>query len=233
MKKHLPLSVTFLFFILLASCGHKYYTASNFEEQTMEHRIVAILPAEMIFTGKQPKDMTPEQIAEVEEEESRAFQVSLYNNILRNANTRKYVTTINFQDVFTTQKLLEENHISVRDSWKKNDKELAQLLGVDAVIRMRIQKQRYMSDVASYGIDMGRRIMQSTPIGSKIPVPYNVSKTNDINASCNLISENQTLWNDHYRRSADWNTPANEIIEGITENFGEHFPYKKKRKKRR
>ena len=221
-----------LFGLFLFSCGHKYYTASNFEEQTMEHKMVAVLPAEMIFTGNQPKNLTPEDVAAIEEDESRMFQVSLYNNILTYANTRKYVTTVNFQDVSTTQKLMEEKNITIRDSWKKSDRELAQLLGVDAVIRMRIQKQRYMSDMASYGVDMGTRILQSTKIGSKIPVPYNASKTNDIIASCNLVSNSRTLWNDHYKRGADWNSPANEIIEDITENFGRHFPYKKKRKKR-
>ncbi len=229
MKKALHLTVT-IFFIILASCGHKYYTASNFQEQTMEHKLVAVLPAEMIFTGTQPKNLTEDDINAIEEEESRAFQVSLYNNILEHANTRKYVTTVNFQDVNTTLKLLEENNISLRDSWKKNDRDLAKVLGVDAVIRMRIQKQRYMSDIASYGVDVARRILNGTGLGSKVPVPYNASKTNDIIASCNLVSNSATLWNDNYRRAADWNNPPNEIIEGITDNFGEHFPYKKKRK---
>ena len=86
-----------------------------------------------------------------------------------------------------------------------------------------------MSDVASYGIDAARRIISGTGIGSKIPVPYNAAKTNDIYASCNLVSNNQTLWNDHYKRAADWNTPSKELIEGITDNFGRNFPYKKRR----
>jgi hypothetical protein len=94
---------------------------------------------------------------------------------------------------------------------------------------MRIQKQRYMSDMASYGIDAARRIISTTGIGSKIPVPYNASKTNDIYASCNLVSENRTLWNDHYKRAADWDSPSNVIIEGITDNFGKNFPYKRRR----
>lgn len=231
MKKNLPFFIFGLAILISVSCGHKYYTASNFEEKTFEHKVVAILPAEMIFTGNQPKNLTEEDIAKFEEEESIAFQFSLYNSILRNANTRKYVTTVNFQDISTTQKLLEENKINIRDSWKMNDRDLAKTLGVDAVIRMRIQKQRYMSDVASYGVHVARRIIQSTSIGSKVPVPYNADKTNDIYASCNLISNSQALWNDNYKAAADWNSPSNEIIEGITDNFGKHFPYKKKRRR--
>lgn len=233
MKKNLPLSLTV---ILLAgstffnSCSHRNYTAANFEEKTAEHQTVAILPAEMIFTGKQPKNIDPEKIAAQEERESQEFQYALYNSILRHANTRKYITTINFQDINTTIKKLEEKNISVRDSWTMDDAALTQALGVDAVIKMSIRKQRYMSDEASYGIDAARSIISGTKFGSKIPVPSNASKTNDIYASCNLVSNNQTLWNDHYKRATDWDTPANVIIEGITDNFGRNFPYKRRRK---
>lgn len=235
MKKNLPLTTTVILlaaFTSIISCSRKNYTASNFEEKTLEHQVVAIVPAEMIFTGTQPKNMTPEDITKIEEQESRDFQFALYNSILRHANTHKYITTINFQDIGTTLNRLQENNIEIRKSWKMDDKELAKALGVDAVIKMRVHKQRYMSDAASYGIDAARRIINSTGISSKIPVPIpnNVSKTNDIYASCDLVSNNQTLWNDHYKRAADWNSPANVIIEGITDNFGRNFPYKKRRK---
>ena len=232
MKKNLPITQTVILlavFTMIGACARKNYTASNFEEKTVDHQTVAIVPAEMIFTGNQPKNVTEEDIIKMEEQESREFQYALYNSILRHANTRKYITTVNFQDVSTTLQKLEQGQIAIRDSWKMDDKALAKALGVDAVIKMRIQKQRYMSDVASYGIDAARRIISGTGIGSKIPVPYNAAKTNDIYASCNLVSNNQTLWNDHYKRAADWNTPSKELIEGITDNFGRNFPYKKRR----
>jgi hypothetical protein len=234
MKKNLQTNLlVFLLvtFTILASCAHKYYTAHDFDEQTSEHKKVAVVPAEMIFTGLQPKNLTEEDIAKIEESESVSFQYSLYNNILRYANTSKYQTTVNFQDISTTQKLLEQNKISARDSWKMTDKELSEKLGVDAVVRMRIRKQRYMSDAASYGIGVARQVIFNSGIGNKIPVPNVNNKTNDIITSCSLISDGQTLWNDNYTRASDYNSPANDIIESITANFGKHFPYKKKRKK--
>lgn len=230
MKKNLLYSCLAL--LVLVSCSRRYYTASNFEEKTEDHKVVAILPAEIIMTGKLPKNMSPEAIAKAEETESVNFQYALLNSILRHANTRKYITTINFQDVNTTAKLLEQNKISVRDSWKKDDNELARLLGVDAVIRMRVEKRRYMSDEASYGVAVAKEVIYKTGVGSKVPVPNSVGKTYDVYATCNLLSNNQTLWNDNYKRYADYDTPANVIIEWITNDFGQHFPYKKKRKKR-
>ncbi|HET6722719.1 MAG TPA: hypothetical protein VFH07_08215 [Chitinophagaceae bacterium] len=232
MKKNLLYACIASFVIFLFACSNKYYTAGNFSEKTEDHKVVAILPAEIVFSGKQPKNLSPENIAKAEETESVNFQYALMNSILRHANTKKYITTVNFQDINTTQKILDQNNISVRDSWKKDDNELAKLLGVDAVIRMNIRKQRYMSDEASYGVDVAKQVIYKTGIGSKVPVPGSVGKTYDVYATCNLLSDNQTLWNDNYKRAADWDTQPNVIIEWITDSFGENFPYKQKRKKR-
>jgi hypothetical protein len=233
MKKNLRSGFIAILILFLFSCSNKYYTAGNFSEKTEDHKVVAILPAEVSFTGKQPKNLTPDAIAQAEERESIDFQYALMNSILNHANTKKYITTVNFQDINTTQKILEQNNISVRDSWKKDDEELAKILGVDAVIRMNIRKQRYMSDEASYGVGVARQVIYKTGIGSKVPVPSSVGKTYDIYATCNLLSDNQTLWNDNYKRSTDYDTPANVIVEWITDDFGENFPYKEKRKKRK
>ena len=229
MKKNLPTYSIFLLIIVFASCAsHKYYTSSLFDQQTAKHKTIAVLPAEMIFTGTQPKNLSPENIASIEETESIAFQNSLYNSILRHANTKKYYTSVNVQDIGTTQKLLEQNGISVRDSWKEDDKKLTSILGVDAVVRMRIEKKRYMSDLASMGVDMGRQVLYQIGAAGKIPLPGISNKTNDINASCNVISNNLTLWNDNYREGADYNTSSEAVINNITDNFGKHFPYKRR-----
>jgi len=221
-----------LFIVILftaSSCRHRHYQSSLFEQQTRNHRVIAILPAEMVFTGKQPKELTPEQIAEIEERESLAFQESLQNGIMRNANTRKREMYVSIQDIGTTRKILQDNEISVRNSWNYDDRKLAQLLGVDAVVRMRVQKQRYMSDLASMGIGIGRQILGAIGSNNGLPVPFVGNKTNDIYASCNLVSNSQTLWNDSYKGASDWDTPSDVVINRIANNFGERFPYKRRR----
>jgi len=37
------------------------------------------------------------------------------------------------------------------------------------------------------------------------------------------------LWNDNYKGSSNFSTPANVVIENIADNFGRHFPYKQRR----
>src|SRR5262249_8861108 len=111
----------------------------------------------------------------------------------------------------------------------KSDVELTKILQVDAVVRMRIQKKRYMSDVASYGVDIAKQIGYETGVLKRIPIPGSLGKTNDIYATCALVSNGQTLWNNNYKGASDWNNPPNEIIESITASFGRNFPYKHRR----
>lgn len=229
MKRNLPLlKLVCLAIFFFTACSRKNYAVSYFDQQTAHHKLIAVLPAEMIFTGVQPKDLSPEDIAKIEENESSIFQNYLFNSILRYANSRKYYTAVGVQDISTTQKLLEDNKISIRDSWREDDRKLAKILGVDAVVRMRIQKKRYMSDLASLGVSYGRQVINQIGNVGKY-VPYVPNKTNDIYASCNIVSDNQTLWNDDYRGSSNYNVSSERVIDDITDNFGQHFPYRKRR----
>jgi hypothetical protein len=219
-----------VFILLLStSCHRSYYSADTyFWQRAANHKIVAVMPAEMVYTGTQPKNVTPEQIKTIEEQESLAFQQSLYNGIMNNAYSQRYYMTISIQDITTTQRLLKDNNISIRESWVQNDKDLARILGVDAIVRLRVQKKRYMSDLASYGVGVGREILSDIGASNGFSVPYIPNKSNDIYASCNIVSNNETLWNDYYRGSSNWNRPSDQIIQDITINFGRHFPYKRR-----
>lgn len=227
MKKIIP--VLFIAVIIFSSCSHKYYTSTFFDQQTRNHKLIAVLPSEIIFTGKQPKDITPEQISSIEDQESRAFQQSLYGNILQYANSNRYYMSVGVQDINTTMGILEKNNISIRDSWKMDDKKLTALLGVDAIVRMQITQKRYMSDYASYGVTVAREVINETPLAGKLPIPYRLGRTEDIYAYCSVVSNNITLWNYNYKSAADWNNPSNVIIQNITIYFGRNFPYKKAR----
>ncbi len=223
MKPKFTLAVVCIL-VTLTSC-HRYYTSSSFNEKTATHKVIAILPPHIVMTGQLPRNVSKETIVALEEMESRMFQQSLYSNILKRAKTGKKIMDVSIQPYSNTISMLEEHNISVRDSWEKDDRELAQILGVDAVVRSSIQKDRYMSDEASLGITVARGIVFAA---SKSPLTIPVSnKTSDIQATCTLVSNGETLWNDSYREGSNWNNPANEIIEEITERFARHFPYRK------
>lgn len=219
-KALLPL---FVLLIMISSCGRNRISSTVYQK-TARHRVIAILPAEMIYTGTKPKHVTENDMTKMEESESRIFQQYLHDNILENGNTGKYSLRVSVQNYTNTLSLLSTNNISLQDSWYKTDEELCRLLKVDAVVRMKIQKKRYMSDAASMGIDYGKQVLGAV-LKRNVYAP---SKTNDIIASCSIISNGETVWNDNYRRSADWDTPAEQVVDRITENFAYHIPYRQK-----
>ncbi|MBI2730793.1 MAG: hypothetical protein HYX40_08595 [Sphingobacteriales bacterium] len=110
MKKNLPLSflALLILFFFFCACSRKNYASSYFDQQTTTHKIIAVVPAEIIFTGKQPKNISQQQIDSIEEEESKSFQLSLQNSILQHANSRRYYMRVNIQDISTTLSLMEK-----------------------------------------------------------------------------------------------------------------------------
>jgi hypothetical protein len=223
MKNYILLAITG-FFIVNSSC-RRNHVPSMAEEKTAGHRTIAVLPVEMIFTGTRPKNLTDSQVVVMEERDSRTFQQFLHDNILRNGNNDRYMLMVSVQNYINTNAILHSNNISIRDSWYKTDAELAGLLNVDAVVRMKVQEKRYMSDAASMGIDYGRQVVNDI-LRKNVNIP---NKTNDILASCSIISKGETLWNNNYRSASDWDTPPELVINNITNNFAYRIPYRQRR----
>jgi len=218
----------YLSLLLIMACT-PYYIVSDFESRTVEHKKVAILPFEMLFTGKIPADLTEEDVFAIEEAESRAFQMSFYNEILRSTKSGRKPIKIELQPYNKTLNLLSENDISIRESWIRDPQELAELLGVDAVIIARIEKMRFMSDLASYGIELGVHIANIIADDFLWPfIPPGVTTSKEILANYVLTDavDGTTLWSISFQIDADWRSPANEIIESVNRRSAKKFPYR-------
>jgi hypothetical protein len=226
-------TITFMAIAFVVTSCHRYYTNTNFDTATASHKTVAILPANVILTGNKPKKMTADDITKQELAESTSFQQSLYNNILRHANSKKYETSIQVQPVEKTAELLKNNSIGFRDVASTSDEALCKLLNVDAVVRLKVQKTRYMSGLVSFGADVLNDILFGNVgvfiPGTMTPVPNAPTKTDDVIADCTVQSNGLVLWNDNYKQQANWQRPANDIVENVTSSFGRHFPYRKKK----
>jgi len=216
---------------LMMSCSRDYYQLKTFKSETKDHETIAILPVQMVFSGVPLLDVTPEDIAALEVAESRAFQSSLFNELYRKrANTTKgpYIKMLTVDE--TNDKILET--MSIQESWKKTPEEMAKILGVDAVVKSRIEKRRYFSDIISYGID---RLSKLLSILTKDVKPFiggqDLKKSNDIFAEYKLIDGDSgvVLWSLSFEEPANFNNPANEVISVLNEKAAERFPYKKKR----
>ena len=226
--------ILLLTLLFTVACTTVNYQSPDFAARTAGHQRVAVLPFEMIFTGKAPENLMPHQIARIEEMESLAFQTSLYYQLLnRSSAHRDRPITIAIQPVEETNRILDDKGVGLRDSWTIEEEELAEILGVEAVVRTRVKKTRYMSDLASYGIDVGTHILHDvihdvTDGDVYLPIPYGLDKTHDIWADGSLLSgeDGSLLWKVAVHRETDWSRPANDVIEGVTKKLAKRFPYR-------
>lgn len=220
-KKFLRLNAC-AFLLLMTACSHKYYTADNIAQYNI--KTIAVLPVAMDYTGTMPKNVTAADLAKKAEIESTMFQRSVYASILNNINKKKKPSSIQFQSTSKTVQLLASNNISITQAWTEDPMKLAQLLGVDAVVKMNVTTSRYMSDAASAGFSVLNDVLGS--IKGKVPVGNAPTKTNDITVNCSLVEKNNgiAVWNDKYTEEANWQNQPQEVIDAVTRKFGKHFP---------
>ena len=184
----------------------------------------------MVFTGRAPEGLGAAQILAIEEGESLAFQYALYNQLLDHSSVRrKNPILVRIQPLGTTNRILDEHGIALRECWAMPPKELAEILGVDAVIETRIQKTRYLSDLASWSAEIGLEALHQATEG-KIDwlIPPGLTRTHDIWADSVLIGaeDGDTLWKVGIHRATDWRRPANDVVAGITRKLSKKFPYR-------
>lgn len=217
----------FLVIVLFSQCRPSYISA-NYPEKAPSHKILAIVPFQMTMTGNLPEGMTPEAIASIEEAESKAFQLSLFDQIMRRTGIRKKDIAINLQGINKTNKLLKEAGISIRDSWDETPEDLAKILGVDAIVRTRVSKKKYMSDMASMGIEIAEDILGAI-LKTPIFMPGgNLNKTDDVRISSSILDgqDGTAIWSYAASREAEWDRPANQIIENLNSAISNKFPYR-------
>ena len=211
-------------------CSTVNYQSPQLAERASHHQVIAVLPFEMVLTGKPPKDLDPHQIAVIEETESVAFQEAYYDRLLNQASAhRKHPIVVEIQPVADTNQRLAEAGIGVRESWTMSAKALAKVLRVDAVVRTTVQKTRYLSDGESFGIDLGLQIVNDVSEGRLLWVlPWGAVTTNDIRASCELVDslDGAVLWQDEIAAATDWSYPPGQVIAGFTRELARKFPYR-------
>jgi hypothetical protein len=223
--------VLFVPILLLAgACSTVNYESPEFAARAQHHQVIAVLPFEMVLAGDPPRDLTAQQIAQIEEAESVAFQEAYYYRLLHQASVhRKHPIRIEIQSVETTNRLLADAGIGVRESWGMSAKSLASVLRVDAVISTSVHKTRYLSDGESFGVDLGLNVVNEITEGRLAPVlPWGLVKTHDIRANCELIDalDGAVLWQTDLAQATDWQYPANEVIAGFTTELAKKFPYR-------
>ena len=215
---------------LLVACTAVHYESPRLAGRAPDSETIAVLPFEMVFAGKMPANLRPEEILAIETGESLAFQHALYNRLLdRSSVTRKHPILVRIQPVETTNRLLDEGGIALRDTWQMPAEKLAETLGVEAVLKTRVEKTRYMSELASWGTEVSLHALHEATEGQiDWLIPPGLTRTDDIYADSTLLSceDGDLLWKVAVRRATDWRRPANDVVAGITKKLAKKFPYR-------
>ena len=126
------------------------YENPQFDEIAKDHKSIAVVPfkTQVKLRPKQMKDMSGEQLQRIEKAEGEGIQSAMYSWFLKRKK-RGDLQNIEVQDPKVTTALLRRNDISYDNITDYTPQELAQILGVDALISGEFETNKPMSEGAS------------------------------------------------------------------------------------
>ncbi len=176
----LVMAMLFLFNLNSAMAQTNLYQHPDFEKLTADHKVIAIVPfqASVNLRPKQMKEMTTDQMKELEKSEGFSIQSAMYSWFLK--RKKRGDLEVDLQDPKRTNALLHQAEIT--DINLHTSEEIAEILGVDAVISGTFETDKPMSDGASIALGLLVGFWGST-------------NTAVINMSVNNAGTGELLWN--------------------------------------
>ncbi|MBC5994079.1 hypothetical protein [Pontibacter cellulosilyticus] len=208
--------ILFMSPLFLGSCMNRaIYTSPDFPVKAQQHQTIAILPFETIINLRpnQMRKLGPEGQRELEQKESYAVQGALYSYFLKEKGKEDF--SVDFQDVHKTNALLFRNNITRENIRDYTHEELADLLGVDAIVSGSLQTDKPLSDGAAIALSL-------------LFEPYSVT-TNTGTASI-AINDGQTgelLWRYHKSLDGGLGSDTYSVINAIMRKASRKLPYGK------
>ena len=149
--------------LVIASCNSNVYRdKAFFLRSNLSGQTLAVLPAEVTYTGNLPKNWDSDRIEKMEKEASLRFQQEVHDDFLFHASDRavRKKWDIRLLDIKVVNDRLEKNGISLMDSRRLPSDEIARIVGADMVVRAKVQNVRYMSQAAATGINIGASVLE-------------------------------------------------------------------------
>lgn len=212
MKTKLPILI--ILTLLISSCGSGVYINKAYlSDNNIDGKTLAVLPADVYCSGKQPKKddwYEQEQTAsqDLQAEVERAL-IDFRNNHPR--GDKQYPVVMMSAD--TVNKRLLTKMADLRTAWTMPADSVGRMVGADLVIKVRMDKARYMSQSAATWTNIALTVLSGVlSIGNEgNPPDFEYAKANDFDYEINLIS---TRTGDTLSRYA-LNPRSREEITGV------------------
>ncbi len=206
------LSIAIVATLFMTACGPTIYKAQDFDSSTANHKIVAILPADVSIQLRpnEMKKSTPEQLKETERQTGETIQDKMYSWFLKRSGKFKY--TVTFQDISRTNALLSQAGITYATMNTKTKDELAKILQVDAVISTKASMKKPMSEGAAVAVGL--------LVGAW-------GNTNDVQTSIaiNEATAGKLVWKYDYNASGSVGSNPDRLVDALMRNASKKFPY--------
>ena len=206
-----------LFTLLLTACGPSIYLAQDFRAYAPRHKTVAILPADVTIRLRpnQAKNTTAQQQRDMQTQTGLDYQERIYAWLLRRSQQRGY--TVQFQDVRQTTVRLRESNIPFQELRTHSPQELAQILGVDAVLTTSVLTTKPMSEGAAVALGVASALMGGGAWGA----------TNQANITVNIheAEAGKLLWKYDFVAAGSVFSSPETVVDALMRNASKKFPY--------
>lgn len=188
MKTRLPILIISA---MLASCTSGIYVNKAYLSQhNIDSMTLAVLPADVYYSGKQPRQddwYAQEQTAshELQAEVQQALLDCKYTHGRRN---QQY--TVVLIDADTVNKRLLTKMADLRTAWTMPADSVGRMIGADMVIKVRMDRERYMSDKAANWGNAGLFVLNvlTSPRNEPYVPLFGYVKAADFDYEINLIA---------------------------------------------
>ncbi|WBL24997.1 hypothetical protein [Zunongwangia sp. HGR-M22] len=210
--------ITFTLFIMLTSivglsveAQTNLFEHPDFETIAKDHKSIAIIPfsAKVSLRPKQMKEITAEQLKEMEISEGQSIQTAMYSWFLKRKKRGKLL--IDVQDPNTTNAILKKNEIDMEIT---TPEELAKLLEVDAVITGKFETDKPMSEGASVALGL--------LVGF-----WGTTNSATVNMSINNAEDGTLLWNYNKRVVGSLGSSNDQLINKLMRKASRRLAYTK------
>lgn len=197
--------------MMLQACA-TVYTDENFADYQAEHSEVAILPFDVTIDPKNmPKDVNLDAIEASELEEGSMFQKQLYSQFLQRYRKGEY--TVTFQDVDETNVLLQRNEMDGKNLANYTKAEIAEVLGVDAVISGQIKRSKPMGTGAA--------------VASAFLLGYSATNEVNVNVTIHGADDGNLLWSYDHQVTGSLGSSPERLSKSLMKDMSRKFPYSK------
>jgi hypothetical protein len=230
MKKNLLLPAALFSFLAIISCSSSRNATDDFKQATANHQVVALLPIQLTYSGELPKEIKPDELKALQEQESGKIQEQLYFELLRNNHPRKKSSKlITYQSLQTTNSILQEKGISTEDIYKKDAREIASLLNVDAVLFTKVDRRILIADKTNIAINAGQRTVDwvLSAAGKNVRTPNLPAGRIYFSIALNEGEKGNTIWvvNDATEYGTKYTNE--DVIRSFVQYAARKIPYRK------